>query len=263
MALFKSRRKGKVFRPTILLQQLEERIVLDAAVTSAAVDDQSAGHADAGSSTATTDTTATDQITGAPGHAQGTGAAAAPSVPTSYDHVFNEDLNVVLISNQLADVQTISDAAAANAKVIVYDAQNDNLSTISAQLQDLVNSTGHKIDNLAIVGHGSAGVLSLGTDQIMYTSLAHYEGTFQALSASLSDDAQIQFYGCSLAGDASGKALVNSIATFTSADVFASTDTTGGNAHDWILEYASNSAVAMNTLLNADALAADNTPLAR
>ncbi|MBI5569552.1 MAG: tandem-95 repeat protein, partial [Desulfomonile tiedjei] len=202
------------------------------------------------------------QITGAPGHAQATGAAAAPSVPTSYDHVFNEDLNVVLISNQLADVQTISDAAAANAKVIVYDAQHDNLSTISAQLQDLVNSTGHKIDNLAIVGHGSAGVLSLGTDQIMYSSLTQFEGTFQALSASLSEDAQIQFYGCSLAADASGKALVDSIATFSSADVFASTDTTGGNAHDWTLEYASNSTVAMHTLLNADALAADNTPLA-
>ncbi len=56
--------------------------------------------------------------------------------------------------------------------------------------------------------------------------------------------------------------MVDSIATFTAATVFASTDTTGGNAHDWTLEYSSNSSVAMDSVLNTDALASDNTPLA-
>ncbi len=76
-------------------------------------------------------------------------------LPDSFNHVFSENLNVVLISNNLADVQDISNAAAPDAKVVVYDAQHDNLSTINSMLQDLVTSTGHKIDNLAIVGHGS------------------------------------------------------------------------------------------------------------
>ena len=149
-----------------------------------------------------------------------------------------------------------------DAKVVMYDAQHDNLATITSKLQDLVNTTGQKIDDLAIVGHGSDGLLNLGADQIQFFNLGNYKATFEALGQTLAQDAQIQFYGCSLAGDASGQAMVNSIATFTAATVFASTDTTGGNAHDWTLEYSSNSSVAMDSVLNTDALAADNTPLA-
>ena len=125
-----------------------------------------------------------------------------------------------------------------------------------------MTSTGHKIDNLAIVGHGTPGNLTVGTDQIQFFSLGNYSATFEALGQTLTEDAQIQFYGCSIAGDVTGQAMFDSIAVYTTADTFASTDTTGGNAHDWTLEYSSNASVAMHTVLNVDALAADNTPLA-
>ncbi len=169
---------------------------------------------------------------------------------------------MVLIANNLADVDVVSQAAADNAHVITYDATHDNLATITSMLQDLVAATGQQIDNLAIVGHGTQGNLVIGTDQIQYVSLATYSATFEALGQTLSQDAQIQFYGCSIAGDAVGQAMVDTIAVYTAADTFASTDTTGGNAHDWTLEYASRASVVMQSLLNVDALAGDNTPLA-
>ena len=56
------------------------------------------------------------------GGAGGGDAGLVAQLPDSFNHVFSENLNVVLISNNLADVKTISDAAASDAKVIVYDA---------------------------------------------------------------------------------------------------------------------------------------------
>ncbi len=250
------------YRPLALLQQLEERIVLDASVSPA--NDNQDGNPDGQTNPSQGSPALPGDAATSPGAADAGGnAGLAPELPDSFEQVFNQDLNVVLIANNLADVQTISQAAASpDAKVIVYDAQADNLSTITSKLQDIVNSTGHKIDNLAIVGHGTPGNLTVGTDQIQFFSLGNYSATFEALGQTLTEDAQIQFYGCSIAGDATGQAMFDSIAVYTTADTFASTDTTGGNAHDWTLEYSSNASVAMHTVLNTDALAADNTPLA-
>ena len=260
-------RGTKNYRPVTLLQQLEERIVLDAAVNPAPQDnpnDHPASQTDP--SHAADAATAGDHAPAAADSAGGhtdANAGLAATAPDSYNQAFHKDLNVVLVANNLADVKAVSDAAAtADAKVIVFDAATDNLASVTAKLQDVVNSTGHKIDNLAIVGHGSAGVLNVGVDEIQLFSLGNYKPTFEVLGQTLSENAQIQFYGCSLAGDVLGQAMVQSIAVYTAADTFASTDTTGGNAHDWTLEYSSNSSVAMHTVLNTDALASDNTPLA-
>jgi hypothetical protein len=96
-------------------------------------------------------------------------------------------------------------------------------------LQDVVNSEGHKIDNLAIVGHGTLGNLVIGTDQIQFVSLANYGPTFEALGQTLSQDAQIQFYGCSVAGAGSGQAMF-AVLPSHAADTFEP-DTTG-EVHD-------------------------------
>ncbi|MBI4963444.1 MAG: DUF4347 domain-containing protein [Desulfomonile tiedjei] len=252
--------RNRNYRPLTLLQQLEERIVLDAAVNPAPQDNPNgnpSGQPDQGPGPEQ----APAGAEAAGGSADGN-AGLVGQVPDSYQQVFNQDLNVVLVANNLADVHAVTQAAAENAQVITYDAAQDNLATITAKLQDLVSVAGHTIDNLAIVGHGTEGNLVIGTDQIQFFSLAQYSATFEALGQTLSQDAQIQFYGCSIAGDAPGQAMVDSIAVYTAADTFASTNTTGGTAHDWTLEYSSNSSVAMNVVLNAGALASDITPLA-
>jgi trimeric autotransporter adhesin len=252
-------RRSKNYRPKRLLQQLEERIVLDAAVnpTQDNPNDQPSGQADAAGGQAGAGTSAAPASDGAGGN-----AGLVAQLPTSFEQVFGQDLNVVLVANSLADVDAISHAATENAHVVKYDAANDNLATITAMLQEVVASSGHKIDNLAIVGHSSEGVLSIGTDYIQFFTLSNHKATFEALGQTLTQDAQIQFYGCYVAGDTLGEALVDRIAIYTQADTFASTDATGGATHDWTLEHSSNATVTMDTLLDSAALASVTTELA-
>ncbi len=111
---FRRHKKGKFHRPVRLLQQLEERIVLDAAVDPVNNDnpENQAGSSGNGA----------DPINTASQSGQDSGGAeaslAAPALPDNLNQVFGEDLNVVLISNSLADVQAISEA-------VVEDAAGD------------------------------------------------------------------------------------------------------------------------------------------
>ncbi len=242
-------KKTKFYRPEILLQQLEERIVLDASIAPVDQDNQ---HQDQASHQ---DHVATPTPDGAP-HDN-----LQPQAPPALEHVFNEGVNVVLISGDLADAKAISDAAHDHAEVIVYDSHSDNLATLTAKLQTIVDTTGHKIDNLAIVGHGTEGALTIGSDQIQFFGLGNFKATFELLGQNLSNDAQIQFYGCSVAGDVLGKAMVDRIAIYTQAETFASTDITGGVRHDWNLEFSSDPSISMHNLLNTDSLAAVQSEL--
>jgi hypothetical protein len=84
---------------------LEERIVLDAAVNPAPQDNpadhpaNSQDHVDGIATTSAVDAAAAGG---------GIDAGLVAQLPDSYNHVFSENLNVVLISNNLADVKTHS-----------------------------------------------------------------------------------------------------------------------------------------------------------
>ena len=78
-----------------------------------------------------------------------------------------------------------------------------------------------------------------------------HRSDFETLARNLADHAQIQFFGCNIAENAAGKALVDRIAAYTSADVFASNDTTGGKTGNWVLEYASNHTVPSIEIFDA------------
>ena len=248
--------KYLVCRPEMIMDVLEERIVLDAAVSPVPQDNPN--------NSAPTDPQAhqTDQSTQSAdtNHTAASNAASAPT-PDAGQQVFQKDLHVVLVSNALDQVKGISAAAADDAKVIVYDAYKDNLATINTMLSDLSHSTGQKIGALAIVGHGEDGLVQIGADQINSSNLFKFIPTLEALATNLSQDAQIQFYGCSIAKDADGKALINQIATYTHSEVFASSDNTGGNGNGWSLEYASQAGTPQVTLFNADKLPSDGPEL--
>lgn len=156
-------RGTKNYRPVTLLQQLEERIVLDAAVNPAPQDNPNdhpasqpdQGHAADAAAASDHAPAATDS---AGGNADGNGGLAA-NVPDSYQQVFNKDLNVVLVANNLADVKAVSDAAtSADAKVIVFDAAKDNLASVTAKLQDVVNSTATRLTIWQLWATGAKGV---------------------------------------------------------------------------------------------------------
>ena len=247
MGIFNSWGKPKIYRPPILLQQLEERIVLDAAVNPAVIDNH-VTNTDAVKDAIANAGPATD-------HALATATGVeAPPLPTKIDHLFNQDLNVVLISSAVADVQGVAAAAKDNAQIIVFDNAQDNLASIKAKLDSLVNETGKKIDVLAVITHGSDGTIDIGQDHVTQSNFWAYQLSFQTLANDLTADAQLLFYSCDTAESGVGQALVSSIAQATGADVFASSDATGGPGNNWVLEYSSDSAIHMTGILDPHVL---------
>ena len=142
--------KLQSYSARFILEQLEERIVLDAAAAPTA--DQSVD--DNEQITEHTDSEATDTTVSADSQPEGNGDGGEGD---PLNEIYGQDLSVVLISNALDEVEALSDAAVEDAVVVVYDAEQDTLSTIVNALSDLVDSTGQEIGRLAILSHGKSG----------------------------------------------------------------------------------------------------------
>jgi len=247
MGFWSRRRKFRVFRRDIVLEPLEERIVLDAAV----------------------DPTPQDNPDDNPDENQDpmdSYASDDPSAPADQgdpaSEVFDDNLNVVLLSDALDRIDALKDAAVDDAEIIVYDADQDDLDDINALLTDLVDSTGKEIGHLAVVSHGGPGMLLLaGDDPVTWQSIAAEPEPWQELAGLLADDARIDLYGCNIGMAGPGSDFVDALAEATGATVWASDDMTGSAAGaDWDLEMRS-SASAADYILDGSALASSDVQL--
>ncbi|TYQ23380.1 DUF4347 domain-containing protein [Pseudanabaena sp. UWO311] len=155
--------------------------------------------------------------------------------------------NYVFIDANVKNYQTLVNGTAGGSNVNVIESNQNGISKIS---QTLANVRG--ANSLHIVSEGDKGNFWVGKDFISNERIGMYENDFSAWKLSLSPAAEVMIYACNLAGDASGKALVQSIASFTGSPVAASTDRTGGTVSNanWNLEY-STSAVRSQTIFTA------------
>ena len=97
------------------------------------------------------------------------------------------------------------------------------------------------VDALHVISHGEAGAFRLGEVWIDDHSISGYAGQIASWGGALTQQADILLYGCDVAGNASGRDLVDSMAALSGADVAASDDDTGAarRGGDWTLEYHS------------------------
>lgn len=241
------RSSPKVYRRRVLFEQLEDRIVLDAAVTPQPANIVMDQPQPVENSQPENQESLANIATQPP-------VAPLPSQPVAESQVFHQELNVVLVSNALDNIPEINDASGKNSKVISYDAQFDNLVTIINEIRDVSESSGQKIDNLVIIGHGAENALRIGTDRIDVSNAGNFSAELSSLGQALSENAQIQVFSCSLAKDAYGKAFVDTVSILTGADVFASDDDTGGDKGDWTLEYSSDANVGLKPILDVQYL---------
>lgn len=135
--------------------------------------------------------------------------------------------------------------------VIILDSSEDGITQISSALENIEASAIH------LFTHGTEGNLRIGSTWISQNSIEDYRDSISGWGNSLTEDGDILLYGCDLAADEEGEALVGRIAELTGADVAASSDTTGAAAKggDWILEYETGeieTAVAVNPSLQDD-----------
>lgn len=243
---FNDRKRPKGFRRIMLLQELEQRIVLDAAVA----DQPQQDNVDPGA----------DREAGAQAAGAGQPAVQAADQPAAKGVAPNQvgsdhPLDVILVSNALTDVSAVSGAAVSDSTVIVYDAAQDTLSSVTAKLNDLVATTGEKIDHIAILSHGEAGILKLSSTSFFdVASVQANPADWHTLSTLLTGDARIDLYACSLGQGVQGLALVQSIAQATGATVWASDDMTGtATGADWDLEVKSASS-GLGSLIDPEAV---------
>ncbi len=253
-------RSGKVFigKRQFLLEQLEERIVFDAAGSADANQENSDTH----DTSAATDTGESDPL-------QADDAAAAADASSEsvdplgdvFDQHLNEVLitnvsdviesatdtqaqeavNVLVISSSVENADQLASAAQDDVVTIVYDGSEDTPDAILAAVQEALD--GREALSIAFAVHDlGEGCFHLTSGYTVSPSTILSDSELQDFWAGvgylLTDDGRIDIMACDLASTDAGDVLVSQLENLTGRDVAASDDPTGNPAGggDWILE---------------------------
>ena len=169
----------------------------------------------------------------------------------------------VFIDSRVSTIENLQAGIAPDAAVVLLDPLQDGLAQIAQALAGVTD-----LDAIHIVSHGAQGALYLGDAVLTGDNLALYTSELSAISVALSSEGDILLYGCDVAKGVAGKVFIDQLASYTGADVAASTDATGSAAlgGNWVLE--SNTGVleaqavspgSFDTLLAAPTLTAAGT----
>ena len=198
-------------------------------------------------------------------------AEAAESVPAQVQNLHQADIDmprelIVVdpgVENSDALLSEILEKHGDSAfEIRMLDADSDGVE----QITDLLAAANGKYDAIHVISHGEEGQINLGNTQLTTDSISGYADQLASWSSALTDDADILFYGCDLAGNAEGEEFIESISAITGADVAASDDLTGAAelGGDWDLELnvgevqtAALSATSFAGVLAAPVAAAD------
>ncbi|CAO3932935.1 DUF4347 domain-containing protein [Achromobacter mucicolens] len=183
----------------------------------AAAQAQSAGRQTAQDGTQTADRQQQDQ------------QAAADGIAVS-----NLQSQVVFIDPSVEKYQTLIDGLAPGTQYVVLDARSDGFAQIAQYLQSHPG-----VDAISLISHGSNGAIQAGSTWLTASSLAAHSADLARIGAAMNPGGDFLIYGCDIAQQADGQALVRQIADLSHLDVAASTDATGAATRggDWTLEY--------------------------
>jgi uncharacterized repeat protein (TIGR02059 family) len=140
---------------------------------------------------------------------------------------------VVFISDDVDDAQTLLGGLRPGVEAVVLDSTRDGL----AQIADhLAGRSG--IASLHIVSHGVSGNVELGKLWLNSGNLSAHADTLARIGSALAADADLLLYGCNVGAGEAGAAFLAQLAQATGADVAASNDPTGSARFggDWELE---------------------------
>jgi hypothetical protein len=148
---------------------------------------------------------------------------------------------VVFVDIATPDYQALIDdirshsSAEHQVEVILLDRSADGISEITDALSDRKDITA-----VHIIGHGADSAVELGKDTLNFESLLENATQIKSWGNALAPGADLLIYGCDVAQNADGRALVDALSRLTGADVSASEDLTGSAARggNWDLEYS-------------------------
>jgi hypothetical protein len=151
---------------------------------------------------------------------------------------------VVFVDSAVQNYQQLVSGLPSSAIVNVLNGQDDAIAQITETLAHYRN-----VSSVHILSHGDEGSLQLGAGVLNSDNLSQYAQQIQTWSASLTDDADLLFYGCNVAVD-TGSTFITELSQLTRADVAASTDLTGHSTvgGDWQLEVSTGAIEAVDLI---------------
>ncbi|MBI9087201.1 MAG: DUF2341 domain-containing protein, partial [Desulfobacterales bacterium] len=166
------------------------------------------------------------------------GIGLLPPTYAAGEPLVTQHHEIAFVDSRVTDLQTLLAGISPTAEIIILDAEHDGVTQITETLALRTD-----IDAIHIFSHGIDGAVELGGSWFSAFSLEWRADAFARWGESLSSGADILLYGCDVAADSEGKALVNRLAQLTGADVAASTNQTGQSVlgGDWTLEYRTGS----------------------
>ncbi|MHC1481395.1 DUF4347 domain-containing protein, partial [Frateuria aurantia] len=158
---------------------------------------------------------------------------------------------VVFIDPSVADYQSLIADLPTGTTYVILDANSDGFAQIANYLQ-----THSGVEAIHLISHGADGQIIAGNAVLDEASLSTYSADLAAIGAAMKSGGDFLIYGCDVAQNADGKALVQDIASLTALNVAASTNDTGATSlgGDWTLEYEVGT-VHTQTILNASSAA--------
>ncbi|QTD95634.1 DUF4347 domain-containing protein [Burkholderia anthina] len=275
-------RPGSRVAASPLLLALEPRVVYDASVAAVAAQPHAHEHAhaethrtEAQTDTATAGNATPPQVSSAPvdkpvrsasrATAEGTDTSAqaqsrsAVQGNTDTQHATANDVgiampavgqtDVVFIDPSVANYQTLIAGLPAGTQYVVLDAGSDGFAQIASYLRS------HQgVESISLISHGTDGAIQAGSTWLTASDFSAYSTQLAQIGAAMKPGGDFLIYGCDVAQQADGQALVQQIAGLTHLNVAASIDATGAAAlgGNWTLEYQVGQ---VHTALNESATA--------
>lgn len=221
--------KSRLARP--MIEALEPRLLFSAVADVALFDDQHSDPHYLAEAAANLDLS---QVYAA--HIDALALSDVPQLPDEPQGTPPQVHQIVFVDTSVTDYQRLVDDIYQNHKdvqIIYLDPTQNGVDQVS---DSLVNFT--DLSAVHFISHSQAGALELGNQVVNINNLNHFSQQISRWQNSLTETADILFYGCDLAANAQGLALMNRLAALTNADIAASDDITGHKTlgGDWLLE---------------------------
>lgn len=167
--------------------------------------------------------------------------------------------SLIFIDSRVENPEQLLGSGYNSANVYTIDTSEDGL----AYIAKVLNSSDKPVNSLHIISHGKSGELQLGSSHIDVENID--SATEQMLSSwgtNMTAEADILFYGCSIAEGERGERFVEKFALLTGADIAASTNATGSEllGGDVELEFSVGT-IETGTILDAAGVYAYNSLL--
>ncbi|MDB9527001.1 DUF4347 domain-containing protein [Oscillatoria sp. CS-180] len=146
---------------------------------------------------------------------------------------------LVFIDLSIDDSASLIAGAAPNSDVILLDPKQDGIHQITTALLHYADLT-----SIHIVSHGRSGALQLGNTQLTLKTLDRYANALKSWRSALRSDAEVLFYGCNVAAEASGAAFLTQLKSLVGAEMAASSTPVGSAqlGGDWTLDVTTGQA---------------------